>query len=165
MVLDGKPAIRSKMEGAGRHAAAGGYQQERPRRAGSGRENHRMNAEEFVTVVKLHERRSRQRYFEGPGAPAWEVPVRKTSATVTLVQPICQRQTKRCLEPPGQYAIFGFFCILDGGLTRVTWNCNLRRVRNEPCSMTGITKIWVTGSMLFASNNTDARHHKSVSCG
>ena len=101
MVLDGKPAIRSKMEGAGRQAVDGGYQQERPRRAGSGRENHRMNAEEFVTVVKLHERRSRQRYFEGPGAPAWEVPVRKTSATVTLVQPICQRQTKRCLEPRG----------------------------------------------------------------
>lgn len=58
MVLDGKPAIRSKMEGAGRQAVDGGYQQERPRRAGSGRENHRMNAEEFVTVVKLHERRS-----------------------------------------------------------------------------------------------------------
>ena len=53
MVLDGKPAIRSEMEGAGRQAADGGYQQERPRRAGSGRENHRMNAKEFVTVVKL----------------------------------------------------------------------------------------------------------------
>ena len=41
------------MGGAGRQAADGGYQQERPRRAGSGRENHRMKAEEFVTVVKL----------------------------------------------------------------------------------------------------------------